>query len=136
MTRLSAIALAVVSLALVASLVPDTVFGQAALEPGDGGCEIVVEFFNRGTPMVPGEGPDPRFGVRLNVEGTAYAILPADREGRVRFYGATGRPVTYRFVPLYLAYSYTDSDYGSPGIGLGDRLAHCGLNRVETHAGS
>lgn len=65
------------------------------MPPTAPGCMAVVRFVNSrdGT-------PDPRFGVRLNVEGSAYAVVPSDVRGEVRLYVANSAPVAYSVVPL------------------------------------
>ena len=95
-----------------------------------------MQFYNLGTPSTPGVSPDSRFGVRLNVEGNVYAVLPADRNGFVRFYGAVDHTAAFSVVPLYMAYSYTQKDFSTPGVGPGDQVANCGYNGVKVFAGT
>lgn len=109
---------------------------QQGRPPADGACEILVQFYNTGTPGSPGISPDSRFGVRLNVEGNVYAVLPSDSKGFVRFYGAEGQAVPFSVVPMYMPYAYTQAGFSTPGIAPGDQSAVCGYNAVKVFAGT
>lgn len=104
---------------------------STVLAPAAGGCDILVQFFNGGTPMMPGISPDRRYGVRLNVEGTVSAVLPADDNGFVRIYGTLDHPVPFTVVRLYMADSYAQAT-----LVAGDHLAYCGMQSVQVPAGA
>jgi hypothetical protein len=125
---------ALLALALLVSSV--SAAAAQTLPPADAGCEVVVQFFNTGTPGTPGVSPDRRFGVRLNVEGTAYVVLPADARGFVRFYIARDQQVSFSVVPLYLNYAYTQQGFDQEGIGPGDQPASCGFMPIQVPAGT
>jgi hypothetical protein len=129
-------AVGAVLIALMPGCPPPRADAQTGRPPAEGACEVLIQFYNLGSPGSPGVAPDSRFGARLNVEGSVYAVLPADRNGFVRFFGAEGRPVPFSAVRLYMPYAYTQTGFSEPGIGPGDQLAVCGYNGVQVPAGA
>lgn len=120
-------------IAVALTLIPAIALAETWLPPGGVACEVVVQFISPGTAMLPTPGPDRRFGVRLNVESSVYAVLPADETGTVRFNATVDRPVPFSAVALYLPGSYAISE---PGPIAGNQLATCGMNQVQTFGGT
>lgn len=120
------ILLPLLAIASLLSLVTPAL-AQQVLPPSKPGCIAVVRFVNSRD-----GGFDSRFGVRLDVEGNAYAILPSDAKGEVRFYIAESVPVPFSVVPLYLGDLYMNQDFNTPGVGPGDQQANCGFQVITT----
>jgi hypothetical protein len=100
-------------------------------KPAKPGCVAVVRFVNSRDGL-----PDSRFGVRLNVEGSAYAVLPSDANGEVQMYVADSAPVSFSVIPLYIGELYANQDFSTPGVGAGDQQAGCGYQVITTPGGA
>src|SRR4051812_7178419 len=75
-------------------------------------CRVLIQFYNGGSPDMPGIVTDSRYGARLHLEDGTPIVIPANRDGYVGFYAMPDTTIPVTWVRLY--FSAMDEDSGTP----------------------